>query len=160
MLYLIPKATHENDELEQLAQKAGVPVIEVEFLYQLIKRSDESMIIARISPHLALTLMRDLGTLLAEVPSVVLHAPGSAYSIDWNSALAPLPVLDWKELEGKISKSGLLSQTTEQAQDRSPAADTATQRDNRARGTFVRQPFNDSEKEEEDLMLEVDSSEA
>ena len=120
-IYIAPEANGESNELEELAQKAGVPVLVVDKLYELIQRVDDPIIVARMKNHDVVTLMRNLTTLLPEIPSVIVSAPGSRHSTEFMSVTASLHGVDWKELSAKFSKSGLLSQTTEQAESRTTA---------------------------------------
>lgn len=120
-IYIAPEGTGESNEMEELAHKAGVPVVLVEKLFHLVQRTDDPIIIARMKTNDVVVLMRHLSTLLPEIPTVLINAPGSRQSSEFMSVTASLPSIDWTELSSKLAKSGLLSQTTEQAEERNPA---------------------------------------
>jgi hypothetical protein len=120
-IYIIPEASGDSNELEELAQKAGVPVLLVDKLYQLIERTADPILIARMRTNDVVTLMRNLNTLLPEIPSIIVNAPGSRQSTEFMSVTSTLPAVDWTEFSGKLAKSGLLAQTTSQAEERTVA---------------------------------------
>jgi hypothetical protein len=120
-IYIAPESSGETNEVEEIARRAGFPILEVEKVGQLIKREDEPVLIARLSNHNAMVLMRNLSTLLSEPPSVVTNMPGSKHSLEFTSITSSLYPVDWKELEAKLTKSGLLGQDVDSAEKRTPA---------------------------------------
>lgn len=120
MLHLIPPFTDAKPMVMNLISKAGVTYVDVTKLHELWPYVNTgAIVIASVPPSQMAVLMRHIETLLPEMPAVVTAVPGAFYSAEWNVLAAALPAESWSVLEGKLAKSGLLSNTTSQAEDRS-----------------------------------------
>lgn len=152
--YLIPELKDSAREITDLTTKAGVKVVSVKKLYDLAPVIPPSgIVIVAIGEDDLMVLMRNMQTLLPELPTAVVAAPDLTYSAVWNRLAAPLPDVDWSELSGKMAKSGLLSNDTEQASKRSGRTD-------RERVDFARH-FEDSEASgKESIEEEIDDDPA
>lgn len=125
--YLIPALSDSATEITDLAQKAKVDIVRVQHLYDLAPFIPApGLVIISIREQELLVLMKNLETLLPEVPTVVAATPGTDYTPAWNRMGAPLPAIDYNELSGKLAKSGLLSSTTKDASDRVHGSDRRT----------------------------------
>lgn len=120
MLHIIPPFTDAKPAVMNIIAKAGVTYIDATKLHELWPHVHSgAIVIASLPPTQMAVLMRHIETLLPEMPAVVTAVPGAFYSAEWNVLAAALPAESWTVLEGKLAKSGLLANTTEQAQDRS-----------------------------------------
>lgn len=130
-VYLLPPAI-EPDEITALCKKAGVPFEQFSTLREFVLRSaDAPVVIATMRAQDLLILNRYADSLVTELPSVVMSAPGVAYTGDWVSLASALPALDWKEVVDKISKTGHTAYTPENLEKRdlgSPAFPTIQRR--------------------------------
>ncbi|AIK68701.1 hypothetical protein [Pseudomonas phage phiNN] len=121
-LYLVPPLDSADKELPALASKAGVELLEVEFLHELWPHlSGGQIVIAAMSANNLAILNRYMSTLLKELPVAVMAVPGASYRSDWNMIAHALPSEDWITLSSKMLKSGLLANDTVQGQKRSGA---------------------------------------
>lgn len=150
-IYLLPPSNGDSNAVEDLAQRSGTKMISTEKLYEIIETEQtDGIVIFRLGTDNAITLMRNLSTLMRELPTVVLNAPGSAYAIDWMSALSTLPAIEWTELEAKMAKTGLLAQDTTSAEERSPATSQGHK--------SGRQTLNEMIETDKDLAEEIDAN--
>lgn len=112
-VYLFPPPLDPADVVD-VAKKAGAPFNQYSTLRELIlNEKGGPIVLATIRPQDLLVLNRHAATLVEELPTVVMSAPGFIYSPDWVSTASALPAMDWKELAGKLSKSGHLALTPE-----------------------------------------------
>lgn len=141
--YLIPELRDSAREITDLTTKAGVDLVLIKKLYDLAPViPPQGIVILSIGEDDLMVLMRNMQTLLPELPTAVVAAPDLTYSAVWNRLAAPLPDVDWSELSGKMAKSGLLSNDTEQASSRSGRTD-------RERVNFARH-FDDNPADDQD----------
>lgn len=112
-VYLIPPVT-DPAEILDITKKAGVPFEVFNSLRELILKSHQvPIIIGSILPKDLLVLNRYSQTLLEELPTAVMSAPGAIYTGEWVSLASALPPMDWKEIQQKLAKSGHLANTPE-----------------------------------------------
>lgn len=104
--YLLPPAI-DSTEIVDICRKAGVPFEQFGTIRELIlKGRDAPVIIGTIRAQDLLILNRYASSLVDELPSIVMSAPGVVYSGDWVTLASALPALDWKEIVSKLAKSG------------------------------------------------------
>nr|AFR52744.1 procapsid assembly protein [Pseudomonas phage phi6] len=121
-LYLVPPLDSADQELPALASKAGVTLLEIEFLHELWPHlSGGQIVIAALNANNLAILNRHMSTLLVELPVAVMAVPGASYRSDWNMIAHALPSEDWITLSNKMLKSGLLANDTVQGEKRSGA---------------------------------------
>lgn len=117
-IYLLPPASDPVDIID-LTKKAGVPFEQFSSLREMILKSEGvPIVLGTIRPQDLLVLNRYARTLVDELPSIVMSAPGVVYTGDWVSLASAMPALDWKEIQQKLQKSGHLAGTPEQLESR------------------------------------------
>lgn len=117
-VYLFPMGSDLSDILE-VTKKAGVPFESFATVRDLILKTQGIPIaLGMIGPQELLVINRHATTLLDEMPSVVMSAPGVLYTPDWMSLASAFPAVDWKEIQTKLAKSGHLATTTTQLEAR------------------------------------------
>lgn len=117
-IYLLPPAISDKDIVE-VTKKAGVPFEVFSSLRELIFAEDKGpIVIGTISAQDLLVLNRHASTLVTELPTVIMAAPGVAYTSDWISLASALPPMDWREMQTKLAKSGHLAVQPEQLEKR------------------------------------------
>lgn len=122
---LIPPFTTTKPAVLDLIDRAGAAFVEVDKLYKLWPYTDKGGItIAAVPPSELAVLQRFIESLLPELPSVVTGVPGCFYSQEWQMLTAHLPSSPFSELETQLVKSGYLSHTTAQAEERGTHAMT------------------------------------
>lgn len=123
-IYLFPLGSDLGD-ITEITKKAGVSFESFATVRELILKSQGHPIsLGMIGPQELLVINRHATTLLDEMPSVVMSAPGVLYTPDWMSLASAFPAVDWKEIQGKLSKSGHLATTPEQLEKRNLGANT------------------------------------
>lgn len=111
-VYLLPEAESANDEVQQMCSAAQVPFFAVEKIYQLLKAVEANgMVVIRIAPSLQNVIDTIPDQLWEALPMAVVRAPSSVYSTNWNTIFHAYPVMDWRELQNQLAKTGLLSKT-------------------------------------------------
>lgn len=120
--YLMPPVTDASSVVHTMAQRAKVPVVSVERLYNLWPHSPpQGIVIAMINGEQLRPLVRYADEFLTEVPYVVTNVPGAAYTVEWHTLTATLPRVEWSQLEAQIAKSGLLATSTAEIAERTSA---------------------------------------
>lgn len=120
--YFMPPITDASSVVHTMAQRAKVPVVMVERLYNLWPHSPpQGYVIGMIAGEQLRPLVRYADEFLTEVPFVVTNVPGAAYTVEWHTLTATLPRMDWSQLEAAIAKSGLLATSTSDIADRTTA---------------------------------------
>lgn len=117
-IYLLPPG---NDlvEITEVTKKAGVLFEQFGSLREMILAAQGNPIcVGTLTPQDLLVLNRYARTLVEELPTVVMSAPGVIYTADWMSLASAFPAVDWKEILGKLSKSGHLATQPEQLEKR------------------------------------------
>lgn len=105
-LYLLPPVFNDS-EIQALTKRAGVAFANFASVRDIILADNGApYVIGSVSAQDLLVLTRHASTLMSEVPSVVVAAPGFSYTGDWVSLASALPSLDWTELVQKLSRSG------------------------------------------------------
>lgn len=124
--YLIPDSGN-FDELSERVKTAGATLITPQSVRELIlNENDSTLVIAGVSAMDMMVISRHSDTLMAEMPSVVMSVPGIIYPGDWMSAAAIFPPMDFKEIEGKLLKSGTTAFTPAQGTKRGRGAPIRT----------------------------------
>lgn len=119
MLKLIPPFKEVKPGVLDTIDRSGATFVEVDKLYKLWPHvGTGAIVIAAITTEELATLQRHMGSLLAEMPSVVTGVPGTLASAEWNMLAAHLPSEPFSTLETQLLKSGYLSHTTEQSDKR------------------------------------------
>jgi hypothetical protein len=121
-LYLTPPITPEAREALEIITRSGVTLVHADKLYDLFKTlnaRDNSVVIVTLDTDNLLVLVRHITMLLDDIPSYISGIPGVQYPVEWMQIAATLYPVDWLEMEGKLAKSGLLSQKTDQVSTRS-----------------------------------------
>lgn len=124
-VYLMPMKQSDAPETEALIEKAGFPLYSPETLYDYVRLTNFAETQFFALPDLVFTkLMRNLGDLTPpdEFPKVLFGVPGYPASPRFTSESAAIVGEEWRSLEPSLLKSGLVSDTTSDAQDRSTAA--------------------------------------
>lgn len=115
--YILP-LVGEFDKISDLATRARVPVTTVSTIREyILATQDGTMHIVAVSSRDLMIMARHAQTLLTEMPTVVISAPGLIYEGSWLTHATAFPAVDWTELEAKMLKSGTLSHTPEQLED-------------------------------------------
>lgn len=110
-VYLLPPAI-DPTEVVEVVKRAGVPFEQLNSIRELVLLEGRGPIsVATIKAQDLLVLNRYARTLVEEIPTVVMSAPGFLYSGDWIGTASALPAVDWKEIQSKLSKSGHLALT-------------------------------------------------
>lgn len=106
-VYLFPLVS-DPTEIVETFQRAGLELMQFESIRDFILKSADSgpLIAGTIRPQDLLVLNRHATTLVQELPTIVMSAPGVVYTGDWVSTASALPAVDWRELKDKLSKSG------------------------------------------------------
>jgi hypothetical protein len=116
--YIIP----DKGDFEEVADKcklAGVSFIMPKTVRDYILSAHEHTVcVFAVSARDVLIFNRFASTLLAEPPTVVTGAPGPLYNSDWMTASAAHFTMSWDEFSKQLSKSGLVSSTTDQLESR------------------------------------------
>lgn len=148
MIKLIPPFTDTKPAVLDTFDKSGATFVEVDRLHKLWPHVHTGAIVIAAIPTEELALLqRYMSSLLVDVPSIVTAVPGCYYSAEWNMLAAHLPSEPYSALETQLLKSGFLSHTPAQAE----------QRGNQVIGKFVSADAasrtgapSDHEEEEED----------
>lgn len=120
--YLLPPVSDASSVVHTMAQRAKVPVVMVERLYNLWPHSPpQGLVLAMINSEQLRPLVRYANEFLTEVPFAVTNVPGAAYTVEWHTLTATLPRVDWSQLEAQIAKSGLLATSTDELSERTTA---------------------------------------
>lgn len=120
--YLLPPVTDASSVVHTMAQRAKVPVVMVERLYNLWPHSPpQGIVLAMINSEQLRPLVRYANEFLTELPFVVTNVPEAAYTIEWHTLTATLPRMEWSQLEAQITKSGLLATSTDELSARATA---------------------------------------
>lgn len=113
-IYLLPPGNDLN-EITEVTKKAGVLFDQFGSLREMILAAQGNPIcVGTLGSQDLLVLNRYARTLVEELPTVVMSAPGVIYTADWMSLASAFPAADWKEILGKLSKSGHLATNPEQ----------------------------------------------
>lgn len=105
-VYLLPPVVETTDILA-ICKRSNVPFENFATIRELLlKPLNIPVVIGTIRPQDLLVLNRYAPTLVEELPTVVISAPGAVYNGDWMALASALPAMDWRELETKLSKSG------------------------------------------------------
>lgn len=113
-VYLVPNVG-EFEHLAEVVKRARASLISPESVRELILNdSDNAVTIAAMKPMDMKVIQRHAGTLLAELPAVLMAVPGLVYPGDWLSAAAGFTPVDWMEVERRLAKSGSTAFTLEQ----------------------------------------------
>lgn len=118
-VYLLPLAT-DPTEICEILQRSGLELFQFETIRDFIQKTSDSgpVIIGTMRPQDLLVLNRHATTLVTELPSIVMSAPGVVYTGDWVATASALPAIDWRELKDKLSKSGHTAFTPESLEKR------------------------------------------
>lgn len=117
-LYLLPISS-TMPEVTEVLSRAGVQLKQLKTVRELIlSESDAPVVVGAVDPGVLLVLNRHAATLVNEVPTVVMSAPGAIYTGEWMTLASPFPAMDWTELREKLSKSGHLALTPGQLEAR------------------------------------------
>lgn len=121
-LYVLPPIVERASEFATLVSRSGATLIEPSHLYEIYPAATGGGIVILALQADQLTLLsRYMSDLLPEVPTQVASVPACNYPVDWLMVAAPLPAIDYMELSAKLAKSGLLSHTPKQVQERGHA---------------------------------------
>lgn len=122
MHYIIPD-TGDFAEVQEIASRSQIPLLSPQTVREYILQTDgEHTAFVSMKAAELLVLMRHAATLLIDMPSVVMSAPGMIYTADWMSAVAVFPPLDWRTVEKSLAKSGTTAYDPEQAEKREVGA--------------------------------------
>lgn len=117
-LYLLPISS-TMPEVTEVLSRAGVQLKQLKTVRELIlSEGDTPIVVGAVDPGVLLVLNRHAATLVTEVPTVVMSAPGAIYTGEWMTLASPFPAMDWTELRDKLSKSGHLALTPDQLEAR------------------------------------------
>lgn len=124
-LYVVPPNNGASEEVENLARTSGVEVVSIANLYEMWPiYKNKPHVIVRMESELMTLLMNHAGTLLDEMPTVVLRMPSTSYNGSWMMSANSLPHIMWDQLENELLRSGKLSSTPSEAEIRSDAPKT------------------------------------
>nr|QYF49689.1 MAG: hypothetical protein [Guangxi cysto-like virus 2] len=108
-IYIVPHVG-DFDKISEISKRARVEVATVNTVREFILATHgKPIMIAAVSSRDLMILARYASTLLDEMPTVVISAPGLIYEGGWSTHATAFPPIDWTELEGKLSKSGTLA---------------------------------------------------
>jgi hypothetical protein len=146
--YLVP-TDGKLDDIIDLATKAGMHIATPTTIREFIIENNENPHgIYAVTTEQLMLLGRHASQLMNEMPSVVFSVPGLVYGADWMTAAGMYHPADWIELTDKLSKTGLIAHTLEDAEkrDRGPLEATYQQsprslRDIRKRSTEDQVPL-------------------
>lgn len=149
-VYLLPPVI-DPTEIIEVTKKAGIAFEQFESIRDLILKTqvDAPVVIGTLRSQDLLVLNRYASSLVKELPSVIMSAPGVVYTGDWVTLASALPALDWKEVKDKLSKSGHTAYTPDALEKRdlgSPNFDTLGVRSLiQKRGTSLERPVGSDE---------------
>lgn len=156
-VYLLPLVT-DPSEICEILQRAGLELHQFATVRDFILKTAESSTVSvgTMRPQDLLVLNRHATTLVIELPSIVMSAPGVVYTGDWVSTASALPAVDWRELKDKLSKSGHTAYTPETLEARGQGGDVFDTRGN-ARRLLRRPDGHDTKPIVEELDLNEDN---
>lgn len=108
-MYLLPPLGDTASDLVAVITRAGAHFIQARQAGDVVRGERDGIVICSVNSTDLSIIMRHASNLLLELPTAVLAAPGSLYSADWSMLAASLPHVDWRELEAKLLKAGLLA---------------------------------------------------
>lgn len=117
-IYVFPhfsESSVEAADVEKTIQRARVASVAAAKLYDIYKVVPESSLsLLQVTEQTLAVLCRDADELLPEAPVAISNVPGASYTHRWNLLISQgLFVIDWKELELQLLRSGTLSTTPE-----------------------------------------------
>lgn len=111
--YLLPPSS-ALDEVATVLSKAGVKIQQFHTVRDLVLAEDSApIVVGTLDAQGLLILNRYAPSLVKELPTIVMSAPGAIYTGEWVSLASALPAADWSELVKKVSKSGHLALSPE-----------------------------------------------
>lgn len=108
-IYLLPPSS-ALEEVVSVLSKVGVKVQQFRTMRELILAEGSSpIVVGTLDAQGLLILNRYAPSLVRELPTIVMSAPGAIYTGEWVSLASALPAVDWTELAQKVAKSGHLA---------------------------------------------------
>lgn len=101
----------ESADVEKTIQRARVDTVTATKLYDIYRIVPQSALsILQLTEESLSVLIRDADELVPETPVAVSNVPGASYTHRWNLLISQgLFVIDWKELEVQLLRSGTLA---------------------------------------------------
>lgn len=129
-MYLVPELP-QGSQCENLLLAAGVRIVRTERLYELIQAlpQQDEIVVATLSMDDLILMVRNMSTLLPVLTPAIINAPDVPYHGKWMTIANTLGIIDWLEFEHKIVKTGLLANSTEEAEQRVALQSKETRRE-------------------------------
>lgn len=159
-VYLLP-SSGEFSEIVELAKKAQVEVVTPGSLRDFILSTEgKPLVIATLRDQDIQVLNRHSTTLVNELPTIVMGAPGPIYTGEWVTLASAFPAIDYSELKAKLSKSGHLATSPEDLEKRGkglpPRLEDSTGGLRLGRGSRSERSESRQEDSEEDSVVDAD----
>lgn len=108
-IYLLPPSSG-LEEVTAVLSKVGVKIQQFRTMRELILAEGSGpIVVGTLDAQGLLILNRYAPSLVQELPTIVMSAPGAIYTGEWVSLASALPAVDWAELAQKVAKSGHLA---------------------------------------------------